>query len=288
MAVSIAVYYAACLLVFKITGAEFNSYVTDNVTGDMGILRKIRMAYDNFFYVFSFRNFYIISSELSRYIHIALALVAIVGLAAARKPVNVCMAAFLTALLPLSICCMFLIMSTESIHTLVMYSFVAVYMLLCIVLERLDFKFSAVVKDVTALLLMAVIVSNIYFANMVYLKLDLQYENASSFYTGLMTQVKQTEGFDENSKLAIIGRQDNLLHSFPELDTELMLGPARDLVNIYSRENFIKYYLGFDIPFASEDDVAALAADARVETMAEYPYYGSVSKIDDFIVVKLG
>ena len=144
------------------------------------------------------------------------------------------------------------------------------------------------VKDVTALLLMAVIVSNVYFANMVYLKLDLQYENASSFYTGLMTQVKQTEGFDENSKLAIIGRQDNLLHSFPELDTELMLGPARDLVNIYSRENFIKYYLGFDIPFASEDDVAALAADARVETMAEYPYYGSVSKIDDFIVVKLG
>lgn len=288
MAVSIAVYYAACLLVFKITGAEFNSYVTDNVTGDMGMLRKIRMAYDNFFYVFSFRNFYIISSELSRYIHIALAFVAIVGLAAARKPVNVCMAAFLTALLPLSICCMFLIMSTESIHTLVMYSFVAVYMLLCIVLERLDFKFSAVVKDVTALLLMAVIVSNVYFANMVYLKLDLQYENASSFYTGLMTQVKQTEGFDENSKLAIIGRQDNLLHSFPELDTELMLGPARDLVNIYSRENFIKYYLGFDIPFASEDDMAALAADARVETMAEYPYYGSVSKIDDFIVVKLG
>ena len=198
------------------------------------------------------------------------------------------MAAFLTALLPLSICCMFLIMSTESIHTLVLYSFTAVYMLLFVVLERMEFKFSAIVRDVSALLLAAVIVSNVYFANMVYLKLELQYENAYSFYTSLMAQVKDTEGFDEDSRLAIIGRQDNLLHTFPELDTELMLGPARDLVNIYSRENFIKYYLGFDISFASEEELDELSADARVEAMAEYPYYGSVLKIDDYIVVKLG
>jgi len=288
MALSIALYYSLCLLVFKFTGAEFNSYVTDNVTGDVGIIRKIRMAYDNFFYIFSFRNFYIISDEASRYIHIALGLVAIIGLASAKKLPNVCMAAFLTALLPLSICCMFLIMSTESIHTLVLYSFTAVYMLLFVVLERMEFKFSAIVRDASALLLAAVILSNVYFANMVYLKLELQYENAYSFYTSLMAQVKDTEGFDEDSRLAIIGRQDNLLHTFPELDTELMLGPARDLVNIYSRENFIKYYLGFDIPFATEQELDELSADARVEAMAEYPYYGSVLKIDDYIVVKLG
>ena len=288
MGLSIAVYYAMCLLVFKFTGAEFNSYVTENVTGNVSMLRKVRMAYDAFFYVFQFRNFYIISTEASRYIHILLALVAIVGLVSAKKLPNVCMAAFLVALLPLSICCMYLIMSNESIHTLVMYSFVAVYMLLAVVLERLEIKPAAIIKDITALLLMVVVVSNVYFANMVYLKMDLQYENAKSFYTTLMTQVKETEGFDENSRLAIIGKQDNLLHSFPQLDTELLLGPARDLVNIYSRENFIKYYLGFDIPFATEAELSALQEDARVQAMAEYPYYGSVIKVDDFIVVKLG
>ena len=288
MAVSIGIYLVLCLLVFRITGAEFNSYVTENVTADTGLLRKVRMAYDAFFYVFQFRNFYIVTSEFSRYIHIALALIAILGLASARKLPNVCMAAFLTALLPLAICCMYLIMSPESIHSLVMYSFVAVYMLLILMLERLDFRFSAALKDISVLLLLAVVLSNVYFSNMVYLKMDLQYENAQSFYTGLMTQVKETEGFDEDSKLAIIGSQDNLLHRFPELDTELLLGPARDLVNIYSRENFIKYYLGFDIPFASEEELAALSEDSRVEAMAEYPYYGSVCEMDGFIVVKLG
>ena len=73
-----------------------------------------------------------------------------------------------------------------------------------------------------------------------------------------------------------------------ELDTELMLGPAHDLVNIYSRENFLRYYLGFDIPFADDAELEKLENDSRVAAMSEYPYYGSVQKIDDYIVVKLG
>ena len=285
MGVSIAVYYGLTLLVFRITGAEFNTYVTENVNGDVGLIRRIRMAYDAFFYIFSFRNFYVITSEASRYIHIILGLLTIVSLACGKKAPNVCMAAFLTALLPLSICCMYLIMSNESIHTLVMYSFVTVYMLLAALMERVKLR---TVRDAAALLLFAVLVSNVYFGNMTYLKLKLQYENAYSFYTSLMAQVKNTEGFDEDTELAFIGRQDNLLHQFPQLDTELLMGPAKDLVNIYSRENFIKYYLGFDIPFASEASLEKLSDDERVLEMAEYPYYGSVQKIDDYIVVKLG
>ena len=285
MALSIAIYYGLTLLSFKITGAEFNSYVTENVNGEVGIIRRVRMAYDAFFYIFSFRNFYVITSEASRYIHIVLGLIAIVSLAVAKKPANVIMAAFLTALLPLSICCMFLIMSEASIHTLVMYSFASVYMLLIAELERVKLK---LLRDISVLLLLAVLVSNVYFGNMTYLKLNLQYENAYSFYTSLMTQVKSTEGFDEDTELAIIGRQDNLLHTFPQLDTELLTGPAPDLVNSYSRENFVKNYLGFDIAFASEESLEKLQNDERVQQMAEYPYYGSVKKIDDYIVVKLG
>ena len=73
-----------------------------------------------------------------------------------------------------------------------------------------------------------------------------------------------------------------------ELDTELLMGPAHDLVNVYSRENFFRYYLSFDIPFAGGDELERLSADERVRDMSEYPYYGSVRKIDDYIVVKLG
>ena len=66
------------------------------------------------------------------------------------------------------------------------------------------------------------------------------------------------------------------------------MGVNRDLVNIYSRENLIRCHLGLDIPFADEAAVEALAEDPRVRAMAEYPYDGSIQKIDDMIVVKLG
>ena len=179
-------------------------------------------------------------------------------------------------------------MSKESIHTLVIYSFTAVYMLACIVAEQLPGRTGRAYRDAAALLMAVVVLVNVYYANMVYLKLDLQYENASAFYTSLCAQIKDTEGFDENSRLAVIGQQDNLMYIPDELDTELMLGPAHDLVNIYSRENFFRYYLGFDIPFADDAELEKLENDSRVAAMSEYPYYGSVQKIDDYIVVKLG
>ena len=289
MAVSIAIYYGITQLVFLATGAQFNSYVTDNVNGSISLLRRVRIAYDSFLYVFEFRNFALITTEASRYVHIILGALILLGLGSIawrnRRPLNAALLLVLIALLPLARECMYLIMSQESIHTLVIYSFTAVYMLAFIVIERLPGR---AYKDAAALLLAAAALANVYYANMVYLKLDLQYKNASAFYTSLCAQIKDTEGFDENSKLAVIGYQDNLLYIPEELDTELLMGPAHDLVNIYSRENFFRYYLGFDVPFADDAELERLENDSRVLAMSEYPYYGSVQKIDDYIVVKLG
>ena len=292
MAVSIAIYYGITQLVFLATGAEFNSYVTDNVNGSVSLLRRVRIAYDSFLYVFEFRNFALITTEASRYIHIILGALILLGLGAIawrnRKPLNAALLFVLIVLLPLAIECMYLIMSKESIHTLVIYSFTAVYMLAIIVIERLPGRAGRACRNVVSLLLAIVALANVYYANMVYLKLDLQYENASAFYTSLCAQIKDTEGFDENSRLAVLGYQDNLLYIPEELDTGLMMGPMHDLVNVYSRENFFRYYLGFDIPFADDEELEKLETDSRVAAMSEYPYYGSVQKIDDYIVVKLG
>ena len=292
MVCAIALYYAVTLLVFRVTGAEFNSYVTENVNGRMGLLRRVRMAYDNFFYIFSFRNFRVISTETSRYLHIALAGITLAAMAAVmlrrRSPLHAGLLAVLAGLLPLSICCMFLIMSGQSIHTLVMYSFTAVYFLTALVFQRLDGLWGRRAESLAGLMLAVVVMSNVYFANMTYLKMQLQFENARAFYTVLTARLTRTEGFDEDTRLAFVGQQHALLHSFPELDTDLLQGPSRDLINIYSRENFLRYYLGFDIPFADEAECEALAEDPRVQAMSAYPYDGSVQKLEDCIVVKLG
>ncbi len=292
MAASVAVYYAVTQLVFRVTGAAFNDYVTENVTGGTGLARRVRMAYDAFFYIFSFRNFYLIPTEFSRYLHIVLCALLLLGMGALaaerRSPLHAALLLVLTLLLPLCICCMLLIMSQQSIHTLVLYSFTAVYLLCALVIERFSGRVGRTAGALLSLGLALVVAVNVGFANMCYLKLQLQYENAYAFYTALSAQIVQTEGFDESCRLAFVGRQDNLLHEFPELDTELLQGPSRDLVNIYSRENFLRYYLGFDLPFATEEETERLALDARVLAMAEYPYAGSVRRIDDYLVVRLG
>ena len=292
MLLSVGLYYGVALLVLRFAGDGFNAYVTENVNGSVGLLRRIRIAYDAFFYVFTFRNFYLITSEALRYVHIALTAVLAVcmaGLALRKKRwLHAALLAFLTALLPLAICCMFLIMSQQSIHTLVMYSFIAVYLLAALVMERMTLPAGRGAAALMSVMLALTAAGNIYFANMTYLKMQLQYENARAFYTVLLTRVTQTEGFDENSRLAVLGEQDKLLRRFDELDTDLLQGPNRDLVNIYSRENFLRFYLGCELPFADEEALRALEDDPRVQAMPEYPYAGSVRKIGDFIVVKLG
>ena len=291
MVAALAVYFAVTLLVFRFTGAEFNSYVMENVNDKASLLGKVRMAYENFRDIFTFRNYSLISSEGARYAHIVLLGVILVGLvlaAGGSRPLNWVLLTVLVLLLPLSINCMYLLMSPQSIHTLVLYSFVCLYFLGALILEKLAPRPGLLVKDIMVLLMCIIIASNVYFANMTYLKMHLQYENANAFYVSLIAQIKETEGFDENSRLAIIGRQDNLLYPFPELGTDGLLGPSQDLVNIYSRENFFRRYLGFDVPFAGQEELDALSKTAEFEQMAEYPYNGSVKKIGDYIVVKLG
>ena len=246
------------------------------------------MAYDAFLYIFTFRNFYLITSETLRWVHIVLGLLTLLAMGVltlrGKSALHTALLLVLLLLLPLSVCCMFLIMSQDSIHTLVLYSFVCVYLLMALTAERIELR----AEGFLALALACVTLGNVYFANMCYLKMQLLTENAVAFYTTLTTRVMSTEGFDENTALALVGRQENLLHRFPELDTELFMGVNRELVNIYSRENLLRFYLGQDLPFAEEAAAQALENDPRVLAVAEYPYDGSVRKIDDVIVVKLG
>lgn len=78
-------------------------------------------------------------------------------------------------------------------------------MLACIVAEQLPGRTGRAYRDAAALLMAVVVLVNVYYANMVYLKLDLQYENASAFYTSLCAQIKDTEGSTRTAGLRSSG-----------------------------------------------------------------------------------
>lgn len=302
MVAAVGVYLVVTLIVLKLTGSEFNYYVNQNLldrSAPTGILGRIRMAYDFMVYYFSYREFALISGEASRYAHLLLAAVCAVGVVIAavkaaenKKPFAAAAILAAAVILPLAINCLFLVFEKESIHSLMLYSFVSLYVLAAILMDSVfsgeRFRERAA-RDVVYICLSLAVMSNIYFANGVYLKLYLQYENAYSFYSVLLNRVESTEGFDESCRLAIIGTQDNKLTRFDkDIDVGYLQGVQWGLVNIYSREKFFNYWLGTSIPFASEEKLSELKEDERFLEMNEYPYDGSVRKIDDCIVVRLG
>ena len=198
------------------------------------------------------------------------------------------MLALCLALLPLSMNCLFLVANVTVIHAITLYSFVCVYVLAIVVVETLEGKAARLGKDALITGLALVVLVNVVFANEVYLKLQLEYENAFATWTEIVTQIKLTEGFDEDTRIALVGKGTEHLYQPDEIDTGDLLGPTDDLVNIYTRDALLRHYLGFDADFLRREDAWLLSLDARVEERPLYPYPGSVRKIDDVIVVKFG
>ena len=133
----------------------------------------------------------------------------------------------------------------------------------------------------------AIIVSNVFFANKVYLKMYLEYENAFSFYNALMAEVMDNPNFSRFTVVDIVGDvQSGLTHFTEEMDTGDFTGANEDLVNTYTRVDFIKYYLGLDLYMYREDTIL----NCRwYNEMPCYPDEGSIKYLPDEnrLVIKL-
>lgn len=181
-----------------------------------------------------------------------------------------------------------LLIGENGVHALTLYSFISVYLLAAIIIEQLpESKMKLFGKDVVVVTLATIIMCNIYSANKVYLKQYLIYQNSFAFYEQIITQVEMTPGFDENSKLAIVGnveRDSEYLDNFGEDSIYGLCGFKSAAIS----DEFILQYIGFNAKFASAEEVAIIQEDDCFKKMPVYPYYGYVQKIDDYIVVKLG
>lgn len=298
---ALILYYAITQGILEITETSLNSYASGSLDLNVySILSGIKTAYVSFYEEFRWGNLCLIPTQFSRIVHIICAIVVGIGFVAIwikKNIANKVMMIIMLGLLPLSINCMYLFTESDAIHTLVLYSFISVYVLATIVADdalSIDGKNKftrychRLVREIVTIAMFLVVICNVYIGNQTYLHLYLKYENAYAFYTSLITEVKMTPGFDSNSKLALIGEGGALVHSYSEFDTiKKMSGADGFSVNNYSRDAFIRNYIGIDIPFASSSDIEEIKATSEFDKMEIYPYYRSIEKIGDFIVVKL-
>ena len=291
LAAALGLYYLVTLIVESVSASGYQEY---EVTAGAGIGRSLLAAYSSFVGIFISGNFGFVNSGVSAAAHIVCALAVVYAAVAcavrARDARRTAVLIVLLALYPLSVNCMYLIASADIIHSLVMFSFVSFYVLTAVAVEAaMGEKRPAprAARAVTALAAAAIIVSNVFFANKVYLKMYLEYENAFSFYNALMAEVMDNPNFSRFTVVDIVGDvQSGLTHFTEEMDTGDFTGANEDLVNTYTRVDFIKYYLGLDLYMYREDTIL----NCRwYNEMPCYPDEGSIKYLPDEnrLVIKL-
>lgn len=297
---ALGLYYLGTQVVLRLTGNVLNGYASGNLAFSLSsVLNGVVLAYSSFFRFFAESYLGLIPTGFSRILHLLLlGSILILFLlqllrTAGKQPGQAALLMLLLIVLPLAVNCMYMITTVESIHTLVMYGFVAVYILAVVLADHyltgLDSHWlSGVCLNVLTAVMALSITVNIYVANQAYLHLHLRYENASAFYTSLIADIKLTPGFDENTKLAIIGDyQQPEYYSRQFEQIHAITGIYGFVPDSYSKNYFMEYYTGFPIPFASDEEIRQIQETPEFESMAVYPYYGSLQKFGDILVVKL-
>ena len=304
LVVSLGAYYLATQVVLVIKDVSFNEYAADSISFSPSyLLEGIRLAYLNFARFFYWAHHRLMPTALSRKLHVllfaAIALLLLLWMGRQKKPsaLRFLLLFVLIGILPLAINCMYMITAEDSIHTLVLYSFIAVYVLAAVlaelwIRETVDGKLPELLRrlclDGIALALTVIVFSNIYTANTAYLTLHLRYENAYSFYTSLTAQLRQMPEFTEDSRIAVVGDWQSPDFYMEHMEfTDYLVGVKGFLPSDYSAQEFMTYYIGFPVQFVSEAEEVLIRQSPEFREMAVYPYYGSIGVIDDVIVVKL-
>ena len=289
LALVLGVYYALTLLALRLYGGRFENY---GVEQSKSLLYRAALAYSAFLHTFTRGYFSFVRGVFPLLLHLlglGLSFAACLRwMLRCREAGKIMLFMLCLLLLPLSAYCLYLIAEVEIISPMVLYSFISVYYLAAIALETLEGPRGCLARRLVSLCLALLTLGNACFANSFYLKLYLNYENAFAVYAGLAAQIRATPGFDSGCKLAVVGYTEEGLYRPEELEIPALSGQTAPLVNVYTRNEFIRRYVGFDLPFAAAEELERLRYDPRVQAMPIYPYYGCVQKLDEYIVVRMG
>lgn len=300
---TLGLYYIAAQAIMILKDVQFNQYASERNSFDPSTLpRNVTLAYSHFFRAFETGEYALIPSLFSQKLHrfaftacgILLLVLCII------KKIKISRILFILALaavFPLAVNCMYLFTTEAAVHTLVLCGFLSIYVPLIMIADlcvseipgkkHMDLLRHTAV-NLLVLALAGIVISNIYFANEAYLEQHLQYENTYAFYTSLLSDIRMHPEFDEDTKLAVIGRWTYPDYFFRKFEfTYHLFGHLNSSPEEYSMDRFLEYYIGFTIPFAADAEVAQIRDSAEYLQMPVYPYYGSIQMFGDTLVVKL-
>lgn len=223
------------------------------------------------------------------------ALLVIYMLIARRRNVWMWISAVLFGVLfPLAVNFVAVMAPSETATTLMVYSFVLIP---CTALMLLDchpetkggFRYvKRGVSVVTAAVLTVGVIGYAYTINVSYTVMHYATKQTENYYDSLITQVRMTEGYTASKKWAFIGKiSDPLLDSYWE-SVPVYGGclKTKQLLNSYSRFNWINGSNGYNIPMATYAQINEVKQTEEYKAMPCWPSQGSIKVIGDVVVIK--
>ncbi|MBQ9662919.1 MAG: glucosyltransferase domain-containing protein [Oscillospiraceae bacterium] len=291
--VGFEIYRLSINLSLALIGSTVNQYSNEAQSMAPKFPEGFLVAYRFFAFNLTSRYNMIIVSKASRLVHFIFLFLALIGIIWSQIRAKNLRASllllFCLIVLPLSICCLYIVFYWNTIHTLVLYSFFTLYLLAVLAVEAIPQPTVRVIRDLLYTAFAVILGINICFANRCYLKLFLEYENAYSLATILVTQIRSLPGYEPDDLVVIYPSGGAALHFAPEFGTQEeaehdLMGIQVQLLTGYTEEDFISRFVGAEMNIASHEQAVREITDRDFERMPVYPAEGSVARVEDGLV----
>lgn len=131
-------------------------------------------------------------------------------------------------------------------------------------------------------------------SNNVYTTMDIAKTEAMSYYTTMITQIKNTDGYTDDLSICLLGTESSDtavydLSGYYRGDVRGQMTCDR-FISMYSRYYFLSVFLGFDSDFIDWENLVQDADDKTLEILKEMPTYpnaGSIKIVGNKVVVKI-
>lgn len=298
---SVLLYFGCMKLSLMITGQELTTYKGISSMGRMELSRIpeiLRTIGVNFFGIFLNNNMEISYNYITKGMYFTLFAVSIavivrlfLRLRKRGETLKAIETAVLTAVYVLAVNSIY-IMCEDGIYSLMYFSYVFLLIFPLTLLDRClkqrKEKLAVLAEYVITFAAAAGILSYCHFANGQYVSMQLSFNQALSYYTTMITQIKGLDGYHEDMKVVLSGVDivDKTLYHNEIMNTFSMSGRDDALADAYSKQNFILHYCGFQAELAEVSDLSVQSQEV-LEHMPAYPNAGSIQIVENVVVVKL-
>lgn len=237
------------------------------------------------------------------------------GIFKAPARLILCLVCF--GLLPFGCCLIYFVTPDVRYHMLMMMGFSLIYLLPVLLTDRLSDTASCTVlssrassmaserqtsehaqtsKCFAAPLSWAVLALTLLTAynfalidNIAYIHAGHSYEKTYALAVEMMDRIEQTEGYEDASRLCVIGHFDNsdkISINFPPNMTGIKEGYLATEQNHFAA--FFETYLSLELEGCSEEEQKAIGASSVVQGMGSWPAKDSVRIKNDIVIIKIG